>query len=715
MLAGTLALGGLQATPAFADAGTTRTFAGGELCTTAGQVTYNAGAITIDVGKLDPAISEVVIASDAVSGCLGQVTSLNWTGTHALSKLTVQYGAFSQRDMVSTLASVSFPPGLASLQLDENAFYQSASVGDNALQSVTFLDGLNSLSIGSAAFGQEAVSGGSALKSVTFPASLTELSIGGWAFYQYATGVNALQSVHIAGELTSLTLGSAAFYQASTAGDSALSSVTFPAGLTSLVLGYQAFFQSAPGGKTALASIDFPSGLKTLAIGSEAFLQYAPSGATLETVRFPGTLTSLTIGVDAFQQSDTSALTLILDRTEAWPTLPAHTLAIDAAFPGGSPTWYWFGPDGTTLASAWNGTISDSSPNPTLVGYRTLTFDSGAGGSGPGGWYVYRDGRHTSEPKVVGEIASGTWTVAALPSATRDGYDLAGWCTTSASPCPSLALVGDSYTVTAASPTLYANWTLKAPQVASNLNAATVGTAYQARVATGAELVCSVTSGALPAGLSLSGCVLSGTPTAAGASAFTITATNGAGSNSQAFTLTVKHAAPLVTATTLPTPTVTVPYSAPIAVSGGGTITCALSVGSLPPGLKLTGCALTGTATKAGSYPFTVAASNDGGTGSKALTVVVAPAKKFTKVYRPTISGTAKVGRTLTAKVKTWKPTPTRVSWQWNRNGVAIPGATKSKYKLTSRDKGAKITVTTLRSRLGYQSSSTSKSTARVK
>lgn len=632
MLAGALAVTGLQATPAFADAVTTRTFATvagvGELCTTAGEVTYDAGAITIDVGNLAPEISEVVIASDAVSGCLGQITSLNWTGTHPLSKLTVQSGAFQQYDMVSTLASVNFPDAVTSITVGEQAFYQYSHDGDNAL-----------------------------------------------------------------------------------------GSVTFPSGLTSLELGDWAFTQLSPNGKNALTSIDFPSGLGTLDIGERTFYQWGSAGEALKTLRFPGSLTSLTIGPNAFTQNAGPVLaSVILDRAAAWPTPPVHTLAIDTtAFQKDSPTWHWYGRDGISLSSAWNGTISDSSPNPTLVGYRTLSFANGGGGSVPGTWYVYRDGLHASEPTVVDEIRPGTWTATDLPTATRSGYTFSGWCTTSGSSCPELVPAGSSYPVTEASKTLYATWTPLPPVPVSPAADAKVGTVYQATVATGAELACSVTSGALPTGLSLNACLLFGTPTTAGAFNFTITATNRTDSKSLASTITVKNAAPSVTATTLPTPTVTVPYSAPIAVSGGGTITCALSVGSLPPGLKLTGCALTGTPTKAGSYPFTVAASNDGGTGSKAFTVMVAPAKKFTKVYQPTISGTAKVGKTLTAKVKTWKPTPTSVSWQWNRNGVAIPGATKSKYKLTRGDKGTKITVTTVGSRLGYQSSATSKSTARVK
>jgi hypothetical protein len=243
-----------------------------------------------------------------------------------------------------------------------------------------------------------------------------------------------------------------------------------------------------------------------------------------------------------------------------------------------------------------------------------------------------------------------------------------------------------------------------------------VGTAYQTTVATSAEAVtCSVTSGSLPAGLSLSGCAVSGTPTTAGTFPVEIDAANSAGHTVRSLVFRVRNTPPGIVTSALPGGKVTVPYSATVTVSGAGTISCSVTSGSLPPGLALTGCALAGTPTKAGSFPFTIAAANDGGAGAKAFTLVVASASKFTKVYRPTISGTAKVGRTLKAKVKTWKPKPATVSWQWFRNGVAISGATKAKYKLTSADKKARLKVTAVCTKVGYQSSATSKSTVKVK
>ncbi|MGC4174966.1 hypothetical protein [Demequina sp.] len=88
---------------------------------------------------------------------------------------------------------------------------------------------------------------------------------------------------------------------------------------------------------------------------------------------------------------------------------------------------------------------------------------------------------------------------------------------------------------------------------------------------------------------------------------------------------------------------------------------------------------------------------------------------EFSKAPTPTISGTAKAGSTLTAKAGTWSPTAT-LSYQWYRNGVRISGATKATYKLTSSDKGKKISVNVAGKKSGYYTivkSSASKTVAK--
>ncbi|MCR6712934.1 MAG: hypothetical protein NVV57_09690 [Demequina sp.] len=91
-------------------------------------------------------------------------------------------------------------------------------------------------------------------------------------------------------------------------------------------------------------------------------------------------------------------------------------------------------------------------------------------------------------------------------------------------------------------------------------------------------------------------------------------------------------------------------------------------------------------------------------TTSTATTVAIGT---FSATPTPTISGSAYLGATLTAKVGTWAPTPSAFTYQWYRSGKAISGATKSTYKLTSSDSGKKITVKVTGKSTGYTSVAT--------
>ncbi|MGC3992730.1 MAG: peptidoglycan-binding protein [Propionicimonas sp.] len=68
----------------------------------------------------------------------------------------------------------------------------------------------------------------------------------------------------------------------------------------------------------------------------------------------------------------------------------------------------------------------------------------------------------------------------------------------------------------------------------------------------------------------------------------------------------------------------------------------------------------------------------------------------------PTVTGTAKVGKTLTATAGTWKPTPGSLAYQWLRDGKAIDGATKASYTARAEDAGAKLSVSVTATRDGY-------------
>ena len=68
----------------------------------------------------------------------------------------------------------------------------------------------------------------------------------------------------------------------------------------------------------------------------------------------------------------------------------------------------------------------------------------------------------------------------------------------------------------------------------------------------------------------------------------------------------------------------------------------------------------------------------------------------------PKISGTARVGQTLTAIPGTWSPAPVTLRYQWFRAGTAITGATAVTYKPTTADVGSQLYVRVIGSKAGY-------------
>ncbi|MEU1861556.1 hypothetical protein [Streptomyces gardneri] len=114
---------------------------------------------------------------------------------------------------------------------------------------------------------------------------------------------------------------------------------------------------------------------------------------------------------------------------------------------------------------------------------------------------------------------------------------------------------------------------------------------------------------------------------------------------------------------------------------------------TLPSTLQGKQLSVSVTARKAG-HPAVTAAS--------AATIVKGVAPKATKA--PTLTGTVKVGRTLTLNRGTWTPAPSSYAYQWYANGRAISGATKSWFTLTRAQLGTKITVRVTAHRTGHVS-----------
>ncbi|GAA5038466.1 carboxypeptidase-like regulatory domain-containing protein [Microbacterium fluvii] len=105
-------------------------------------------------------------------------------------------------------------------------------------------------------------------------------------------------------------------------------------------------------------------------------------------------------------------------------------------------------------------------------------------------------------------------------------------------------------------------------------------------------------------------------------------------------------------------------------------------------------------------------------TGKKSGYTTVSKTSKATAkvatVATPKISGTAKVGKKLTAKPGTWT-SGTKFTYQWYVGGKAISKATKSTFTLTKSQKGKTITVKVTGKKSGYATvAKTSKATGKV-
>ncbi|MGC3953192.1 MAG: Ig-like domain repeat protein [Propionicimonas sp.] len=113
-----------------------------------------------------------------------------------------------------------------------------------------------------------------------------------------------------------------------------------------------------------------------------------------------------------------------------------------------------------------------------------------------------------------------------------------------------------------------------------------------------------------------------------------------------------------------------------------------------------------------------VTASKTGLPNGTATSAAIKAGKALTKTPTPTISGTAKVGKTLKVKAGSWAPSKVTLAYQWLRDGAPIAKATKTSYKLTKADAGRRISVRVTGSKTGYVSvakTSKAKTVAKVK
>jgi len=329
---------------------------------------------------------------------------------------------------------------------------------------------------------------------------------------------------------------------------------------------------------------------------------------------------------------------------------PSHgTTSVSGTVITYTPSTGYNGPDSFTYAtsnsagtSATTATVSITIGAPTLtVSLSPSAFQVGAAYSGSvstsGGQSPYSY-EITAGALPAGLTFNATGQITGTPSAAG-AYAFTVTATDSSTGAVATASQSFSGTVGAASIIL----------TPSNLSSATVAQPFTASFGAAggtAPYSYALTAGALPAGLALAGDgTLSGTPTAGGVFNFTITATDsstGAGapfSGSQSYQLTVGGAAIVIAPTTLPAGQASFAYAQSLSATGGiAPYSYAVTAGALPAGLTLSpGGALSGTPTTAGTFDFTVTAT-DSSTGDGPYEGAVAYSLSIGQPPAPTVA-----------------------------------------------------------------------------
>ena len=142
------------------------------------------------------------------------------------------------------------------------------------------------------------------------------------------------------------------------------------------------------------------------------------------------------------------------------------------------------------------------------------------------------------------------------------------------------------------------------------------------------------TAAPLPAGLTLQGANIVGTPTASGATSVVLTSTNSVGGDSKTLILTVLPAPPKITSSLTVSGFDGSPFT--YSLTASGTAPVVYTATGLPLGLALSGSTISGTPTISGSTNVTIQAINTAGTDSKTLVITIIPAA-------PTITSTLRI------------------------------------------------------------------------
>ncbi|MFG6489634.1 putative Ig domain-containing protein [Roseateles sp. BYS78W] len=537
------------------------------------------GTVTITVTGSTPTVTAVSPTSGSTAGG----TSVTLTGTNFSGSPTVSFGGTSGTGVTvnsSTSISVTAPAhaagtiditvtttgGTSSTSAADRFTYVAPAVANSVSATVAHGSSSNNISLSITGGAATSVAVSTAASHGTATASGTTISYTPSASYS-GTDTFAYTATNAAGTSSPATA------TITVSAPTVSYAPTSPTG-GSVGTAYSQSLTSASGGTSPYSytvnSGSLPAGLS---LASNGTLSGTPTAGG--SFNFTVTATDSSTGTGPFTATS-GVLTLVV----AAPTITVAPASLTAA----------------TVGSAYSSTVTASG------GTSAYTYAVTAGAL-PAGLSLSSSGTLSGTPTSGGTF---NFTVTATDSSTGAGPY-------TGSRAYSLTVNGPTISVTPAS-----------------LGAAAIGSAYSTNVtASGgtSTYTYAITSGSLPAGLSLSsGGTLSGTPTASGAFNFTVTATDsstGAGpyTGSRAYSLTVSGPTISVGPASLSTATIGSGYSGTITASGGtSAYTYAITAGSLPAGLSLSsGGTLSGMPTSGGTFNFTVTAT-DSSTGTGPFT-----------------------------------------------------------------------------------------------